>query len=132
MEQKQSERVEKGAKAPKERKRHSFITSVTIFVGLFLILVGVVLLLWTQDIADWEETLGYFFLGLGAIFLLNTTTHYIMGSRSFMCARLTISLFFLSAGGAVLGGIVSWWPLIPIMVGVGILINLGLNSVLKK
>lgn len=132
MEQKQGERVEKGVKVMKEKKRHSFITSLSIFLGLFWVLVGVVLLLWTQDIATWRETLAYFLLGLGAIFLLNTTVHYIAGPRSFMCFRLSISLFFLSAGGAVLGGISSWWPLIPILVGVGILLNLLLNAVLKK
>ncbi len=132
MERKQVERGEKGVKVMKERKPHSFITSVTIFLGLFWVLVGVVLLLWTHDIATWKETLAYFFLGLGAIFLLNTTVHYVMGPRSFMCIRLSISFLFLSAGGAVLGGIESWWPLIPILFGVGILLNLLLNSILKK
>jgi len=116
----------------KERKRHSFIASLTVFVGLFLILVGVVLLLWAQDIATWKETLAYFFLGLGAICLMNTTSHYVSGPRSLMCIRLTTSLFYLSAGGAILGGIESWWPLMPISVGVGVLLNLLINAALKK
>jgi hypothetical protein len=132
MESKQGEQEKKGVRVMKEKRGHSFITSVTVFVGLFLVLVGVVLLLWAQDIATWKETLAYFFLGLGAIFLLNTITHYVSGPRSFMCIRLTNSLLFLSAGGAVLGGIASWWPLMPILVGVGILLNLLLGSALKK
>jgi hypothetical protein len=41
------------------------------------------------------------------------------------------ALLMLSAGGAVLGGIGSWWPLIVILVGVGILLN-ALLSLLKK
>jgi hypothetical protein len=132
MERERSEHVEKGVRVMKEKRRYSFITSLSLALGLFLILIGVVLLLWAQDIATWDEALGYFFLGSGVIYLLDTTVHYVMGPRSFMWYRLTTSFLFLSTGGAILGGIASWWPLIPILLGVGILLNLLINSMLGK
>ena len=123
MENRQDIEIDKGGRVVKERKRRGFVTSLMIFSGLFWVIVGIVLLLWAQDLATWDEALSYFLLGLGGVFLLDTVSRYIQGPRTFMTFRITISLLFLSSGLAVLIGISSWWPLIPILFGVGILLN---------
>ncbi len=106
-----------------EKKRRTFM-SFSMFVGLVLILLGVVLFLLTQDVLSYREVLAYFLLGLGAIFFIGVMARYAQPSRrSFMWCRITTSLVILSAGGAVLGGIGEWWPLIVILVGAGLLIN---------
>jgi hypothetical protein len=107
----------------KEKKRWSFM-SFGMFLGLVLLLLGVVLFLSTQDVLSDKEVLSYFLLGLGAIFFIDWMARYAQpGRRSFMWCRITTSLVLLAAGGAVLGGIGDWWPLIIILVGAGLLIN---------
>ena len=119
----QGEKDEKGAKAMKEKGRRRFI-SFSVFIALELILLGVVLFLWAQDVLSYKEVLAYFLLGLGVIFLVDTIARYArLAPRSFMCCRITISVVLLSAGGAIIGGIASWWPLIVILVGLGMLVN---------
>jgi hypothetical protein len=105
-------------------KRRRTLMSFSTFVGLVLVLLGVVLFLLTQDVLSDTEVLAYFLLGLGVIFLIDTIARYVQPyRRSFMWCRLTTSLVLMSAGGAVLGGIGDWWPLIVILVGAGLLIN---------
>jgi len=106
-----------------EKRRRDFM-SFGMFLGLVLLLLGVVLFLSTQDVLSDKEVLAYFLLGLGAIFFIDVVARYAqLGRRSFMWCRTTTSLVLLSAGGAVLGGIGDWWPLIIILVGAGLLIN---------
>jgi hypothetical protein len=116
----------------KLKKHRSLLTSLTLFVGLFWVIVGIVLLLWAQDLATWREALSYFLLGVGGVFFIDTMLRYTVGPRSFMGLRLSTSLLFLSAGGALLAGIGSWWPLLPILVGLSILFNMLLSAMLKK
>jgi len=100
------------------------IWSYSVIIGLELVLLGVILFLWEQDKLSVDEVVGYFLLGMGAISFFDTMARYAqLAPRRFMCCRITMALLLLSAGGAVLGGIGAWWPLIVILVGVGILIN---------
>ena len=107
----------------REKRRRSFMP-FSMFVGLVLVLLGVVLFLSTQDVLSDKEVLAYFLLWLAAIFFIDVMARYAQPDRrSFMWCRITTSLVLLSAGGAVLGGIGDWWPLIVILVGAGLLIN---------
>jgi hypothetical protein len=123
---------ERGGKIIREPRRRNLI-SYSLFIGLEIILLGVILFLWAQDVLSEKETLAYFLLGLGGIFFFDTMARYArLGPRTFMWCRITISLIVLSAGGAVLGGIGTWWPLIIILVGVGLLLNSLLNFLRNK
>ena len=115
----------------KEVKRRR-VWSYGMILGLELLLIGVILFLWARDVLSAKETLAYFLFGMGAISLFDTVARYAQfAPRRFMWCRLMFAFLLLSAGGAVLGGIGSWWPLIVILVGVGILLN-ALLSLLKK
>ena len=106
-----------------EKKRRNFM-SFGVFCGLVLILVGVILFLSAQDWISDEDVLPYLLLGLGGIFLIDVIVRYAQPDRRrFLCCRLTVGLVLLSAGGAILGGIESWWFLILVVVGLGILLN---------
>ncbi len=112
--------------------KHRRVWSYGMVLGLELLLIGVVLFLWARDVLSVRETLAYFLFGMGAISLFDVVARYAqLAPRRFMWCRLMFALLLLSAGGAVLGGIGAWWPLIVILVGVGILVN-ALLSFLKK
>jgi hypothetical protein len=114
---------ERGVKLMKETRRGAFMY-YSVLIGLEIVLLGVILFLWAQDVLTAKETLAYYLLGLGGLFFLDTVSRYArLGTRTFMLCRITVSLVVLSAGGAILGGIGSWWPLIIILVGAGMLIN---------
>jgi len=115
----------------REMKRRR-VWSYGMIVGLELVLIGVILFLWSRDVLSAKETLAYFLLGMGAISLFDVVARYLQfAPRRFMWCRLMLAFVLLSSGGAVLGGIGSWWPLIVILVGVGLLLN-ALLSLLKK
>ena len=115
----------------KEAKRRR-VWSYSMLLGLELLLIGVVLFLWARDVLTVRETLAYFLFGMGAISLFDVVARYLqLAPRRFMWCRLMFAFLLLSTGGAVLGGIGAWWPLIVILVGVGILLNALLSSLRK-
>ncbi len=115
--------MQEGDEAMQEKRHRSFM-SFGMSLGLVLVLLGVVLFLFTQDVLSGKEVGAYFLLGLGAILFIDVVVRYAQpGRRFFMGCRITTSLVLLAAGGAVLGGIGDWWPLIIILVGAGLLIN---------
>ena len=112
--------------------KHRRVWSYGMIVGLELLVIGVVLFLWARDVLSVRETLSYFLFGMGAISLLDVSARYAqLAPRRFMWCRLMFAFLLLSSGGAILGGIGDWWPLIVILVGVGILLN-ALLSFLRK
>jgi hypothetical protein len=112
--------------------KHRRVWSYGMILGLELLLIGVILFLWARDVLSVRETLSYFLFGMGAISLFDVVARYAqLAPRRFMWCRLMFAFLLLSSGGAVLGGIGDWWPLILILIGVGILVN-ALLSFLKK
>lgn len=112
--------------------KHRRLWSYSMMMGLKLLLIGIILFLWAKDwLSDWD-TLAYFLLGMGIISSLDVVVRYLhLAPRRFMWCRVMFTFILLSSGGAVLGGFSEWWPLIIILVGVGILVNAVL-SFLKK
>jgi hypothetical protein len=123
---------EKGVK-PAERKTANTFLSYTVVVGLEIILVGVILFLWAQDVLTDMQAVAYFLLAMGGLLFLDTMVRYIVrGPRIFTFLRIVLSLVFLSGGGAVLGGIGTWWPLIIILAGAAVLLNALLTFIRRK
>jgi hypothetical protein len=115
-------------KEPKRRR----IWSYSMIVGLELLVIGIVVFLWARNVLTPTDTLAYFLLGIGVIELLDVVARYLkLAPLRFMWCRIMLAFVLLSSGGAVLGGIGDWWPLILILVGVGILVN-ALLSFVKK
>jgi len=90
-----------------------------IFGGLILILLGVLFLLATMDVISWGDWWAYFLVGLGAIFIIefivrSVTPAYLRQDKG----KLVIGTVLVIIGGAHILGMVSWWPLILIAVGI--------------
>lgn len=90
-----------------------------IFGGLILILLGVLFLLATMDVISWGDWWAYFLVGLGAIFIIefivrSVTPAYLRQDKG----KLVIGTVLVIIGGAHIVGMVSWWPLILIAVGI--------------
>ena len=112
--------------------KHRRVWSYSMIVGLDLLVIGIVVFLWARDVLSVRETLAYFLFGIGAISLFDVLARYLkLAPLRFMWCRLMFAFVLLSTGGAVLGGIGDWWPLIVILVGVGILLN-ALLGFLRK
>jgi hypothetical protein len=92
--------------------------------GLILILLGVLFLLAQQDYISWNIWWAYFLVGLGAIFILESLIRI---TRSEPSGRYTGKLIggavLLVIGAANAFGMVSWWPLILILIGVFLLFS---------
>jgi cobalamin synthase len=90
-----------------------------IFGGLILILLGVLFFLATMDVISWGDWWAYFLVGLGAIFIIefivrSVTPAYLRQDKG----KLVIGTVLVIIGGAHIVGMVSWWPLILIAVGI--------------
>ena len=92
--------------------------------GLILILLGVLFLMAQQDYISWNNWWAYFLVGLGAIFILESLIRI---TRAEPSGRYTGKLIggavLLVIGAANAFGMVSWWPLILILVGVFLLFS---------
>jgi hypothetical protein len=92
--------------------------------GLILIILGVLFLLAQQGYISWNTWWAYFLVGLGSIFILESLIRI---ARSEPSGRYTGKLIggavLLVIGAANAFGMVSWWPLILILVGVFLLFS---------
>jgi hypothetical protein len=95
-----------------------------LFVGLLLILLGVLLYAQNQHWVGADVWWKYFMIGLGAIFIIDSLVHYAVPSaRYFIFGRFIAGVVLISIGFLFLYGSVQWWPLILIAVGIAFLIN---------
>jgi hypothetical protein len=92
--------------------------------GLILILLGVLFLLSELDRISWSNWWAYFLVGLGAILLIEALLRaFSPDSRRAVGGRLVAGPILIVIGASHLIGLEHWWPLILIVVGVGVLIS---------
>ncbi len=94
------------------------------FWGLILIVLGIVFFLYTQGWLTRGEWWQYFLIGLGLIFLIESLVRY-SGRESHRpgLGRAAAGLILIFIGAAFLLGFGNWWPLILIVVGLAVLLN---------
>jgi len=115
-------RDEKEEKGMEEKWRRDPLSRV-IF-GLIVITVGVLFLLASQDKIAWEDWWAYLLLVLGGIFIFEVLLRSVMPAyRRPVFGRLIAGLVLIAIGASNIYGLVSWWPLIIIGVGVFILFS---------
>jgi len=105
-----------------KKNKHDPISGIT--GGLILILLGVLFLLSTMDYIPWGDWWAYFLLGLGVIFILEVIIR--SSSRSYRQhskGKLIGGVVLIVIGGANIYGMVNWWPLILIAVGIIIIFS---------
>lgn len=116
MEKKKEEQEKNNQGSEKKHRRDHYSG---IFGGLILILLGVLFLLATMDVISWEDWWAYFLLGLGTIFIIEFIVRSVtLAYRHQHKGKLVVGIVLLIVGGAHILGMVSWWPLILIAVGI--------------
>jgi hypothetical protein len=95
-----------------------------LFPGLILILLGILLFLATQGILAWDIWWQYFLIGLGAIFIIDGLAHFWSSAhRGSAFGRFIPGVILLFVGLVFVFGFSQWWPLVLIVVGIGILVG---------
>ncbi len=105
----------------KKAKQDSFSK---ITNGLILILLGVLFLLATLGYLSWEKWWAYFLIGLGAIFLFEVAVRAASPEISQrFTGKLIAGIVLIIIGAAHIFGLVTWWPLILIAVGLAMIVS---------
>ena len=116
------EKQEKDEKSQDEKWRNDPFGRV--IAGLIVIAVGVMFLLATQDKIAWENWWAYFLMALGGIFIFEVLIRSVMPAyRRPVFGKLIAGLVLIAIGASNIYGLVSWWPLI--IIGVGVIILFG-------
>ena len=103
-----------------DRRRHDRFSPV--FPGLILILLGVLLFMANQGILSWSDWWKYFLIGLGGIFLIDAAIRGASGNfRGLIMGRIVSGFVLIAIGVFFLFGFTTWWPIILIVVGIGII-----------
>ena len=90
-----------------------------IFGGLILILLGILFLLATMDVLSWADWWAYFLVGLGGIFIIEFIVRSVTPAyRQQHRGKLVVGTVLIMIGGAHILGMVNWWPLILIAIGI--------------
>jgi Ca2+/Na+ antiporter len=115
-------RHEKNEKSQDEKWRHDPLGRV--ISGLIVIAVGAMFLLATQDKIAWEDWWAYFLLALGGVFIFEVLVRSVIPAyRRPVFGKLIAGLVLIAIGASNIYGLVSWWPLI--IIGVGVIILFG-------
>ena len=92
--------------------------------GLILILLGILFLMSEMDKVSWSDWWAYFLVGLGAIFLIEALLRsFSPEGRRAIGGRLVAGPILIVIGASHLIGLEHWWPLVLIVVGIGVLIS---------
>lgn len=103
-----------------KRKAHDPLSGVT--GGLILILLGVLFLLTTLDRISWGDWWAYFILGLGCILILEALIRMAStGDLQPVTGKLIGGSVLAIIGAAYVFGMVTWWPMVLIAVGLVII-----------
>lgn len=122
QEKEEKTRDEKDEKSHEEKWQRDPLGRV-IF-GLIVIAVGVLLLLASQDKIAWDIWWAYLLMALGVIFIFESLIRSIMPAyRRPVSGKLIAGIVLIAIGAINIYGLVSWWPLIIICVGVFILFS---------
>ena len=109
-------------KKHQERHKHDPLSGVT--GGLILILLGVLFLLATLDYLAWSDWWAYFLFGLGCILILDAVLRIlILNQRQGLSGKFIGGTILIIIGAANIFGLVTWWPLILIAVGVVVIVS---------
>lgn len=117
----------------KHHEKHVSDPLSRITGGLILILLGVLFLLSTMDYIPWGMWWPYLLLGLGIIFILEVVLRAVM--RVYyrpITGKLIGGVVLIIIGAANTFGMVSWWPLILIAVGIIIIFSSLRKTTAKK
>jgi len=116
---------EGGIKTMMDSNRKLEQTWSAIGWGLFLILVGGLFLAGNQGWLNQGSGWSYFIIGLGAILILGFAVRYfgILPNRRSGVGGLIAGLALVLIGIAFLYGFGNWWPLVILVIGIGILAN---------
>ena len=129
MKQQESEKANQPERDDWYERRHHRDSTSAIFGGIFLILLGVLLFLASQGILAWDKWWQYFIVGIGTIMLIDGLVRYRKESiHRFRVGRIIGGIILIGIGLAFLLGAVTWWPLILILVGIGVIIGGILRS----
>jgi len=97
--------------------------------GLILILLGVLFLMATLDYLSWGEWWAYFLIGLGAIFLFEVAVRAASpGNYQRFTGKLIAGIVLIIIGSAHIFGLVTWWPLVLIAVGLAMIVSYFLGG----
>jgi len=122
QEKDEKSRDEKEEKEKEEKWRRDPIAGVV--AGLIVISIGILFLLASQEIIGWSDWWAYFLLALGGILILEVLLRSMMPAlRRPVFGKLIAGMVLIAIGAFNLYGLVSWWPLIIIVVGVVILFS---------
>jgi hypothetical protein len=111
----------------RKKRRNDPVSGIT--GGLIIILLGVVFLLTTLDYISWGDWWAYFLLGLGLILIVDGLVR--VSSRAYQqyaTGKFIGGGVLIIIGASHIFGMVSWWPLILIVVGVVIVVSSLLKS----
>ena len=106
----------------KKKNKHDPFSGIT--GGLVLILLGVLFLLATLDYISWSNWWAYFLMGLGAVLILDVVIRAKTPTlRHQGTGKLIGGAVLIIIGAAHIFGMVTWWPLILIAIGIILLIT---------
>lgn len=110
------------AEKEKEKRKQDPFSGIT--GGLVLILLGILLLFATLDYISWGDWWAYFLMGLGAILILDVVIRAKSPTdRQQGTGKLIGGAVLIIIGAAHIFGMVTWWPLILIAIGIILLIT---------
>jgi hypothetical protein len=122
-ERRHREREEKGGEGMQEKWERDPISAG--FGAVFLIVLGILLFLGVRGVILWEDWWKYLLVSIGGLLLIEVLVRFTRPAyRRPVVGRLIAGIILISIGLANLGGIGQWWPLIPIVIGVIILIGI--------
>ncbi|MCX8125956.1 MAG: hypothetical protein N3E40_02255 [Dehalococcoidia bacterium] len=94
--------------------------SPALLAGMTLVLIGILLLLQSQEQLTADNWWRYFLPGLGIIFIIYAMVCF---QQPGWVWKLATGLWLLLIGIVFLAGFARWWPLLLIMIGVWIVVR---------